>query len=93
MAALPIKHGSRSASLDVWLNGKPVYQGKIGQATAAAALQQGWNLLVFRSDFIAWQWQFSIDLAGHDGDDLSDLRYATKPPPNRAASRGSRQSR
>jgi lysophospholipase L1-like esterase len=81
-----------NSSLDVWLNGKPVYQGKIGQATAAAALQQGWNLLVFRSYFIAWQWQFSIDLAGHEGDDLSDLRYATTLP-DRAASGESRQSR
>jgi lysophospholipase L1-like esterase len=69
-----------NSSLGVWLNGKPVYQGKIQKATAAASLQQGWNLLVFRSSFVAWQWQFSIDVTGQAGDDLSGLRYATKPP-------------
>jgi len=44
------------------------------------ALRRGWNLLVFKSTFIQWQWQFSIELAGHEADDLADLRYATKPP-------------
>jgi lysophospholipase L1-like esterase len=69
-----------NSSLSVWLNGKPVYQGKIQKATAVASLRQGWNLLVFRSSFVAWQWQFSIDVIGQAGDDLSDLRYATKSP-------------
>lgn len=67
-------------SLGVWLNGQPVFAGKVKKETAPASLQRGWNLLLFRSSFIAWQWQFAIDLAGHDGDDLADLRYATQPP-------------
>lgn len=72
-------------SLGVWLNGKPAYEGKLmgepGRKVASAlSLHRGWNLLVFKSTFIAWQWQFSIDVAGQDGDDLADLRYASKPP-------------
>ncbi|CAN5888450.1 hypothetical protein BH11VER1_BH11VER1_00030 [soil metagenome] len=71
-------------SLCVWLNGKAAYEGKLmgepgRKVTVAASLHQGWNLLVFKSTFIAWQWQFSIDIAGQEGDDLADLRYATKP--------------
>jgi lysophospholipase L1-like esterase len=76
-----------NASLGVWLNGKPVYAGKIGKAIAAAAFQKGWNLLVFRSSFVQWQWQLSIDVAGEAGDDLADLRYATRPPPLTAPAR------
>jgi hypothetical protein len=72
-------------SLGVWLNGKPAYEGKLmgepgHKATSLATLQHGWNLLVFKSTFIQWQWQFSIDLAGQEGDDLADVRYSTKPP-------------
>lgn len=72
-------------SLGVWLNGKPAYEGKLmgepgRKVTSAASLHKGWNLLVFKSTFIAWQWQFSIDIAGQEGDDLADLRYATKAP-------------
>ncbi len=67
-------------SLGVWLNGQPVFAGKVKKETASASLQRGWNLLLFRSNFIQWQWQFAIELAGHDGDDLADLRYATRPP-------------
>ena len=72
-------------SLGVWLNGKPTYEGKLagepgGKMTSATTLQKGWNLLLFKSTFIQWQWQLSIQMTGQDGDDLSDLRYATKPP-------------
>ncbi len=72
-------------SLGVWLNGKAAYEGKLmgepGRKVASVAtLGKGWNLLVFKSTFIQWQWQFSIDVAGLEGDDLSDLRYFTKPP-------------
>jgi len=71
-----------NASLGVWLNGQPVYAGKICKTAAADRLRQGWNLLFFRSSFVQWQWQFSIDLAGQAADDdLADLRYATRPPP------------
>jgi lysophospholipase L1-like esterase len=71
-------------SLGVWLNGKPAYEGKLmgepgHKVTSAAALRRGWNLLVFKSTFIQWQWQFSIEVTGQEGDDLSDLRYSTKP--------------
>ncbi len=67
-------------SLGVWLNGQSVFAGRMKKETASASLQRGWNLLLFRSTFIQWQWQFAIDLAGREGDDLADLRYATKPP-------------
>jgi len=72
-------------SLGVWLNGTPAYEGKLmgepgHKVTSAGTLQRGWNLLVFKSTFIQWQWQFSIDLAGQEGDDLADVRYSTKPP-------------
>lgn len=69
-----------NASLGVWLNGKPAYEGKILKTNTVAQLQRGWNLLVFRSSFVQWQWQLSIDVTGQAGDDLADLRYATKPP-------------
>ena len=73
-------------SLGVWLNGQPAYEGKLmgepgRKMSSAVTLQRGWNLLFFKSTFIQWQWQFSIELSGHEGDDLSDLRYATRPPP------------
>ncbi len=72
-------------SLGVWLNGKTAYEGKLmgepsHKVTSAAMLKSGWNLLFFKSTFIQWQWQFSIDIAGPEGDDLADLRYATNPP-------------
>lgn len=71
-------------SLAVWLNGTLAYEGKLvdepgRKVTAASRLQKGWNRVLFKSNFIQWQWQFSIDLAGQDGDDLADLRYAIKP--------------
>jgi lysophospholipase L1-like esterase len=74
-------------SLGVWLNGRQTYAGKLRgepkrKATSAVTLRKGWNLLVFKSTFIQWQWQFAIDLSGQDGDDLDDLRYATRPPAN-----------
>ncbi len=72
-------------SLGVWLDGKPAYEGKLmgepgHKVASAATLQNGWNLLVFKSTFIQWQWQFFIEVTGHEGDDLADLRYSTKPP-------------
>jgi lysophospholipase L1-like esterase len=72
-------------SLGVWLNGKPAYAGKLmgeprRKATSAVSLRKGWNLLVFKSTFIQWQWQFTIEISGQDGDVLADLRYATRPP-------------
>lgn len=72
-------------SLGVWLNGTPAYEGRLanepgGKVAAAAVLRKGWNLLLFKSSFIQWQWQFAIQLNGQAGDDLSDLRYATRPP-------------
>ncbi|HSJ02147.1 MAG TPA: hypothetical protein VK956_06810, partial [Verrucomicrobium sp.] len=66
-------------SLGVWVNGQPAFAGKMKKETVPATLRQGWNLLFFRSSFIQWQWQFSIDVVGQSGDDLGDLRYATKP--------------
>jgi hypothetical protein len=50
------------------------------KTNTVAQLQRGWNLLVFRSSFVQWQWQLSIDVTGQAGDDLADLRYATRPP-------------
>jgi hypothetical protein len=76
-------------SLAVWLNGQPAYEGKLmgepgHKMASTATLQRGWNLLLIKSTFIQWQWQFSIEVTGYEGDDLSDLRYATRPPPAEA---------
>jgi hypothetical protein len=67
------------------LNGQSLYEGKFfsepGHKVAKeGTLQRGWNRLQFKSSYFAWQWVFSIDLAGKPGDDLSDLRYAAAPP-------------
>ena len=68
------------------LNDDVLYEGRIGaepghKKTVDGKLHHGWNRLLFKSTFIQWQWQFSIDLAGKPGDDLADLRYATVNPP------------
>lgn len=68
--------------LQVWLNGAEVYAGDPAKArdqSFPAKLNQGWNLLSFKSNFKQWQWQFSIDLQGKGGDDLADLRYSVVP--------------
>jgi hypothetical protein len=72
----------------VSLNGEALYQGIILKApgrkvTAEGKLHQGWNRLQFKTTYIQWQWQFSVDVAGKPGDDLSDVRYATAPPPTK----------
>jgi len=67
-------------SLGIWLNGQAIFAGKMKKETIPTSLRKGWNVLYFRSNFIQWQWQFSIDLIGPQGDPLSDLRYTTKPP-------------
>ena len=69
----------------LWMNNDLLFEGKVFAAPRTpvvvdAKLRAGWNRLWFYSNFFQWQWQFSIDLAGKDGDDLSDLRYATTPP-------------
>ena len=66
-------------SLSTWLNGESVLAGKMEPKTIPTTLRKGWNHLYFRSTYISWQWQFSIHLKGTEGDDLSDLRYATAP--------------
>ncbi len=66
-------------SLSVWLNGESAFAGKMEKLIIPVTLRKGWNQLNFRSTFIQWQWQFSIGLVGTDGDELTDLRYATKP--------------
>jgi lysophospholipase L1-like esterase len=72
--------------LKVWLNDDIVYQGKPvaepgKKHTTEGKLHRGWNRLWFKSSFLQWLWQFSIDVAGKPGDDLGDVRYATTPPP------------
>jgi len=67
------------------LNGESLYEGKLfaepgHKVTKEGKLQQGWNRLQFKSTYIHWQWQFSINMAPKTGDDLSDLRYAVAPP-------------
>ena len=69
------------------LNDDLLYEGRIGvepglKKTVEGKLHHGWNRLLFRSTFLQWQWQFSINLAAKPGDDLADLRYATVPPPH-----------
>jgi hypothetical protein len=69
----------------VSLNGQSLYEGKLfgepgHKVTREGKLQQGWNRLQFKSTYIHWQWQFSVDMAAKPGDDFSDLRYAVAPP-------------
>ena len=76
--------------LTVWLNGRVVYQDDLttdpqrkptGKVAVNAILRAGENTLVVKSNHCNWQWQFSANLRGADGDDLADLRYATQPEP------------
>ena len=63
--------------LNIWVNGKTVYEGRLRKApTTTIQLQKGWNALVCRSSHHNWQWQLSLPITGQDGDDLSDLRYS-----------------
>ena len=74
--------------LTVWLNGRVVYQSDLttdpqrkptGTVAVNASLRAGENTLVIKSNHCNWQWQFSANLRGAEGDDLADLRYATQP--------------
>jgi len=72
-------------SESVWLNADALYAGRLFKEpgrkfTVETRLHRGWNRLLFKSTFVQWQWEFTIDLAGKPGDDLADLRYAAKPP-------------
>jgi lysophospholipase L1-like esterase len=74
------------AAVSLRLNGDVLYQGIIrqepgGKVTVQSQLRRGWNRLAFKSSFIQWLWQFSIDVTSKPGDDLADVRYATAPPP------------
>ena len=73
------------SSLGVWLNGASAYAGNLmsepkRRVSKEVSLHKGWNLIVFKSSHLSWQWQFSVQLRGVDADDLADLRYATVPP-------------
>ena len=74
--------------LTVWLNGRVVYQNDLttdpqrkttGTVAVNASLRAGENTLVIKSNHCNWQWQYSANLRGAEGDDLADLRYATAP--------------
>jgi lysophospholipase L1-like esterase len=44
-----------------------------------AELRPGWNVLVFKANHTAWQWQCSVDLAPKGEKSLDDLRYSIVP--------------
>ncbi len=67
--------------LKVWLNEDLLCNDPGKKVTVEGHLRHGWNRLWFKSSFIQWQWEFSIDVAGEDGDDLDDLRFSMAPPP------------
>lgn len=82
-----LKLGTQAASdnshLSLWMNGQSLFAGHVGAnqgKVVDAQLNQGWNQLVFKSNHLRWQWQFSIDLVETPEDDLSDLRFATVAP-------------
>ncbi|MDB6074488.1 MAG: Lipolytic protein family, partial [Verrucomicrobiaceae bacterium] len=66
------------------VNGTEVYAGVLTsepkkRTTVQARLRKGWNVLVCDTSHMQWQWQFSADLKGIDGDALEDLRYSALP--------------
>ncbi|MCK6487818.1 MAG: GDSL-type esterase/lipase family protein [Planctomycetes bacterium] len=70
--------------VQVVLNGEPVYAGVITaepkkRAERAATLRAGWNALVFKTNHVNWQWQFSLDLEGGQAGELDDLEVSTVP--------------
>jgi hypothetical protein len=70
--------------LTVFLNGEDVYRGQLTdeprkQKQLDARLREGWSALVIKANHCTWQWQFSADLAGADGQSLADLRYSAVP--------------
>jgi len=70
--------------ISVWLNGNSILAGQIGASTNKvmdAQLKKGWNPLVFKSNHLRWQWQFSFDLVETPEDDLSGLRFSIAPRP------------
>lgn len=68
--------------LAVFLNGQSLYSGSIMADRGKlldATLHKGWNALMFKSNHLAWQWHFSIDLVPAAADDLADLRVSIVP--------------
>ncbi len=66
------------------VNGAEAYSGVLTsepkkRTAVQARLRQGWNVLVCDTSHMQWQWQFSADLKGVDGDALEDLRYSALP--------------
>jgi hypothetical protein len=66
------------------MNGTEVYSGVLTsepkkRTTVQARLRKGWNVLVCDTSHMQWQWQFTADLKGVDGDALEDLRYSAVP--------------
>ena len=67
--------------LTVWLNKEKVYQDELTKKSGKkdqvkVKLKKGWNLLVFKSNRMTWQWQQSVNLAPIGSDSLDDLRYS-----------------
>lgn len=70
--------------LNVSINGAAVYSGVLTaeakkRKTVEARLRRGWNALVCDTSHMQWQWQFTADLQGLNGDSLEDLRYSAIP--------------
>ena len=70
-----------ATGLCIWVNGEPVYAGAITSEPGKKAerdiiLKKGWNSLVFKSNHLQWQWQFSIDLTASNPADLEALTFS-----------------
>ena len=71
-----------NSHLSLWLNGNSVFEGQLGAnkgKVVDAQLKKGWNALVFKSNHLRWQWQFSIEPVENPQDDWSDLRFSSVP--------------
>jgi len=63
----------------VWMNAEQIYNGPLTRNSVDSKLKAGWNLLIFRSNHLTWQWQVTMTMkAGDDADDLSDIRYSVQ---------------
>jgi len=73
-----------SSHLMVWLNGTQLHAAHLGdkaaQKTFEVMINKGWNALVWESNSLQVQWQFSVDLAGKTEADTNSLRVAAWPP-------------
>ncbi len=71
--------------ISVAVNGEQIYSGAINsepdrRAVRNVVLRKGLNCLVFKANHCTWQWQFSIDIAVENPQELAGLIFSTVPP-------------